>query len=127
MSKSTLTSVLVALATTLVPVAGSTAATTQPVSKCKIVITGAQWHIRGSGSGSKYTLAAKGMSCSSARAWVVKFTHQTGKGVGQALNGPPGFKCQSFSEAASGDKLVYAGVCMHTPHNIPFFEWAPKK
>ena len=126
MSRSKLTSVLVAVATALVLVAGSTAAAATPVSKCKIVITGAPWHIHGSGSGSNYTLAATGMSCSSVRARVVKFTHQTSRGLGQTLNGPSGFKCQSFSEAASSDKLVYAGACLHPPHNLPSFEWTPK-
>jgi hypothetical protein len=69
----------------------------------------------------------EGHACSSARAWVVKFTHRRSRGLGSPLKGPAGFKCQSFSEAASGDKLVYAGVCRHTPHNIPFFGWAAKQ
>jgi hypothetical protein len=110
----------------LVAVAGSQAATTNSPSHCKIVITAAPWHIHGSRSGNRYTIAAKGMSCSSARGWVVKFTRRKSEGLGHVLRGPSGFHCQSFSEAA-GDKLVYSGVCMHPPHNIPFFEWAPKK
>jgi hypothetical protein len=56
---------------------------------------------------------------------VAAFTHQSGGEFG-AFKGPPGFKCKSFSTAASGDKLLYSGVCMRSPHNDPFFEWAPK-
>jgi hypothetical protein len=106
--------------------AGSQAATAATVSTCKIVITGAPWRIRAAGgslAGHKYTIAGKGISCSSARTWVTKFTHQ--QDVGQ-IKGPPGFTCRSFSTTASGDKLLYSGACMHPPHNIPFFEWAPK-
>jgi hypothetical protein len=56
---------------------------------------------------------------------VVAFTHQPGREFG-AFKGPNGFKCESFSTAASGDKLLYSGVCMKGPHNDPFFEWGPK-
>jgi hypothetical protein len=97
------------------------------VSIRRCLVSAAHWNIRGTGSGSNYTVAAEGMSCSAARAWVVKFTHKTVTGLGQALKGPSSFKCQSFSTAASGDKLVYADVCRRPPHNIPFFEWAPKR
>jgi hypothetical protein len=107
---------------------GSRGATATAPSKCKIVIVGATWRIRahvagGSSAGNQYTLGAEGMSCSSARAWAAKFTHlpDTAK-----IKGPTGFRCQSFSLASSGDKLLYSGVCMHPPHNIPFFEWGPK-
>jgi hypothetical protein len=106
--------------------AGSQAATAATVSTCKIVITGAPWRIRAAGgslAGDKYTIAGKGTSCSSTRTWVTRFTHQQDTGK---IKGPPGFTCRSFSTAASGDKLLYSGACMHPPHNIPFFEWAPK-
>jgi hypothetical protein len=96
------------------------------LSSCKIVITGTPWRIRTAGgnlAGNKYTLAGKGISCSAARPWVTRFTKQ--KDTGQ-IKGPAGFTCRSFSTAASGDKLLYSGVCMHPPHNTPFFEWAPK-
>jgi hypothetical protein len=102
------------------------AATTAALSTCKIVITAAPWRIRAAGgslTGNTYTLAAKGISCSAARALVTKFTHQQDTAQ---INGPSGFTCTSFSTAASGDKLLYSGACMHAPHNIPFFEWAPK-
>jgi hypothetical protein len=105
---------------------GSQAPTTAALSTCKIVITGTPWRIRatsGSLAGNKYTIAAKGISCSAARTWVTTFTHQQDTGQ---IKGPPGFTCRSFSTAVSGDKLLYSGVCMHPPHNIPFFEWAPK-
>jgi hypothetical protein len=104
----------------------SQAVTAATVSTCKIVITGAPWRIRAAGgtlAGDKYTIAGKGSSCSAARTWVTKFTHQQDAGQ---IKGPRGFTCRSFSTAASGDKLLYSGACMHPPHNIPFFEWAPK-
>jgi hypothetical protein len=106
--------------------AGSYAATTVALSTCKIVVTGAPWRIRAAGgslTGNRYTIAGKGISCSTAGAWVTKFTHQQDTG---RIKGPPGFNCRSFSTAASGDKLLYSGACMRAPHNTPFFEWAPK-
>ena len=102
------------------------APTTVALSTCKIVVTGTPWRIRAAGgslAGNKYTIAGKGISCSAARSWVAKFTRQPDTGK---INGPRGFNCRSFSTAASGDKLLYSGACMHSPHNIPFFEWAPK-
>jgi hypothetical protein len=101
------------------------------VSDCTLVIRGAPWRIRagvpgGSISGDKYTVKARNMSCSSAKAWVTKFTNQRNPGVGQALKGPSGFKCTSFTTKASGAKLVVAGVCARPPHNVPFFGWGPK-
>ena len=105
--------------------AGSQAAAAA-LSNCKIVITGAPWRIRVHGlSGNKYTLKARDISCSSVRAQVAAFTHRPGLEMG-AVKGPTGFTCKSFSTAASGDKLLYSGVCMHPPHNDPFFEWGPK-
>jgi hypothetical protein len=106
--------------------AGSRAATAATASTCKIVVTAAAWRIRAAGgslAGDKYTIAGKGTSCSSARAWVTRFTHQQDTGQ---IKGPPGFTCRSFSTATSGDSLLYSGICMHPPHNIAFFEWAPK-
>jgi hypothetical protein len=89
------------------------------------VVAGAPWKVA-THSGSKYTLAARGMSCATARPWAVKFTHQTAGATGKAFKGPSGFTCRSFSTIASGDKLLYSGVCMKGPHNHPFFEWGPK-
>jgi hypothetical protein len=102
-------------------------AATAALSDCTIVISGAPWRIRAHGilSGDKYTRKARDISCSSVRARVAAFTHKPGVQLG-AFKGPSGFKCKSFSTAASGDKLLYAGVCMHPPHNDPFFEWGPK-
>ena len=122
------TSVAILLAaTTVVAATGSQAATAHVASKCKIVVKATPWHIHGSGSGSKYTVVAGGMSCSSERRWVLKFTHETGKGIGKTLKGPSGYWCESDSEAASGDNHVYAGLCAQPPHNVTFFTWAPKK
>ena len=96
------------------------------LSNCTIVISGAPWRIRVHGlSGDKYTLKARDVSCSSVRAQVAAFTHQPGREFG-TFKGPSGLTCKSFSTAASGDKLLYSGVCMHPPHNDPFFEWGPK-
>lgn len=106
----------------------SSKAATAAMSKCSIVISGAAWRIRAAGtlSGDKYTLAAENMSCSSMRTWVAAVTHRHGTMLGQTFNGPPGFMCKSFSTANSGDKLLYAGACMHGPRNVPFFGWGPK-
>jgi hypothetical protein len=97
------------------------------LSDCTIVISGAPWRIRGRAtrSGNTYTLKGRDLSCASVRAQVVAFTHQSGAEFG-AFKGPAGFKCTSFSTAASGDTLLYSGACMHPPHNDPFFEWGPK-
>lgn len=130
----TLTAALALMTITLALAATSRAATSPTPSKCTLVIRGAHWSIReprGRISGNKYTLAARNVSCSSVRRWAVKLTHVKIKGsgqqgLGQTLNGPAGYKCRSFSEAASGDDLVYTGVCLHPPHNDPSFEWTPK-
>ena len=100
----------------------------QAISKCSIVVSGTPWHIRAGGtvSGDKYTIAAHGMSCATARPWVLKFTKQTNPGIGKALTGPSGFACRSWTTPASGAKLVVSGVCAVPPHNNPFFGWGPK-
>ena len=77
----------------------------------------------GSLAGDKYTIAGKGTSCSSARTRVTKFTHQQDT---IPIKGPAGFTCRSFSTAASGDKLLDSGACMHPPHNIPSSNGRPK-
>ena len=63
------------------------------------------------------------MSCTAARTWITKATHQPATAP---IKGPAGFICHSFSTPASGDKLQYSGICMHPPHNTPFIEWAPE-
>lgn len=93
------------------------------VSACKITISGAPWHV-GAYAGDKYTVAGKGMSCTAARTWITRATHQSATAP---IKGPAGYVCHSFSTTASGDKLQYSGVCMHPPHNTPFIEWAPKE
>jgi hypothetical protein len=94
-------------------------------TNCRIVVAGASWKVAAH-SGSSYTLAARGMSCATARPWAVKLTHQTAGATGKSFKGPSGFTCRSFSTTSSGDKLLYSGVCMKGPHNDPFFEWGPK-
>jgi hypothetical protein len=117
---------IIALASTLFAASGALASTSgRAETNCKIVVAGAPWKIA-TRSGSNYTLAARGMSCATARPWAVKFTHQTAGATGKAFKGPSGFTCRSFSTTASGDKLLYSGVCMKGPHNHPFFEWGPK-
>lgn len=127
------TSVTILLATLAsVSAAGSQAAGTSHAAsaKCHLVITGAPWSIRtrvGRVTGSKYTLAADGVWCSAGRPWVMKFTHQKGKGLGTTLHGPRGLTCHSLSTPVSGDNLVYAGVCAHgTGYKPPGFGWAPQ-
>jgi hypothetical protein len=105
---------------------GSRAANGAGETNCTLVISGAPWRIRaasGTLAGDKYTLTARNMSCNSLRSSVAKFTHQQGSAP---IKGPSTFKCVSFSTAASGNKLLYSGACMHPPHNDPFFEWGPK-
>jgi hypothetical protein len=100
--------------------------TAAATTNCTIVITGAPWHVRVHNlSGDKYTLKGRDISCSSVRAQVAALTHRPGLEFG-SFAGRSGFKCKSFSTAASGDKLLYSGVCMRGPHNDPFFEWGPK-
>ena len=111
---------------------GSQAATAPhaAAAKCHLVITGAPWSIKthpGLRSGTRYTLAADGIWCSAGRLWVMKFTHQKGRGLGAILHGPRGLKCHSLSTPLSGDKPVYAGVCAHgTGYKPPGFGWAPQ-
>lgn len=125
----TLIAVLVTLATIRAPVSAAHAATAHAASTCRIVITGPHWRVGFPGhyrSGSQYIVTAVGTSCSSALPSVRKFTRQKGTHGGETLKGPSGFKCTSESSAASGDKLIYAGICLHPPHNAPFFNWAPR-
>jgi hypothetical protein len=110
---------------TSIAATGSQAATARAASaRCHIVVTGAHWSIPAPGgriSGDKYTVAAVGMSCASARPWAIKFTHAKVKVSGQILKGPRGFRCISYSEP-----VPYTGVCTQPPHNHPFFGWGPK-
>ena len=101
----------------------------QAISRCSIVVSGTPWRIRAGGSisGDRYTISAHGMSCATARPWVLKFTKQTNPGIGKTLKGPSGFTCRSWTTPASGAKLVISGVCMVPPHNNPFFGWGPKQ
>lgn len=98
-------------------------------SPCTIVVTGARWRNQEAGrtmaAGSKYTVAAGGMSCSSAGAMVVALTHRHGKAYGQSFTGPRGFICKSLTLPALGT-LQVAGRCMHQPQNYPVFSWGPQ-
>jgi hypothetical protein len=98
------------------------------VSRCSIVVSGTPWHIRAGGSisGDTYAISAHGMSCSTARPWVLKLSSQSNPGIGKTLNGPRGFTCRSWTTPASGAKLVVSGICSVQPHNNPFFGWGPK-
>ena len=97
------------------------------VAKCTVMVNGAHWSIGGNGSGSTYKVVANGMSCSVAATWVRKFTHRPGGTLGATFHaGPAGYTCRSLSTPASGDKLMYAGVCVHAP-GVPFFGWAAKR
>jgi hypothetical protein len=94
---------------------------------CTITVNAAHWKIRGAGSGSTYRVVATGMSCSVAGTWVRKLSALKGNpgGGGTFRGGPAGFTCRSLSIPVSGDKLIYAGACVHSPGK-PFFGWAPK-
>jgi hypothetical protein len=118
---------IVLVATTSIAATGSQAATAHAASKCRTVVKATPWAIHGSGSGNTYTLVAAGMSCSAATRWVLTFTQEVGRGLGKTLQGPSGYRCESASEAASGDNHVYAGLCGQPPHNVAFFDWAPAK
>jgi hypothetical protein len=123
---------VLAVTTALAGQAGTVASgagTMQTISRCSIVVSGAPWRIRAAGgsiSGDTYTISAHGMSCATARPWVLKFTRQSNPGVGKILKGPSGFTCRSWTTPASGAKLVVSGVCAAPPHNNPFFGWGPK-
>jgi hypothetical protein len=117
-------------ALTFVAATGSEAAAVGSASaKCHVVVTGAPWSIRSSAgrlSGNRYTLVADRPWCSAGRRWVVKFSHEKGKGLGATLAGPTGLTCHSLSTPASGDSLVYTGVCGHASGSKPpGFGWAP--
>jgi hypothetical protein len=122
---------LLLAAATLEAATGSPAVTVHAASaKCHVVVRGAPWSIRSSAgrlSGSRYTLVADGPWCSAGRHWVVKFTHQRSKQLGEILTGPRGLRCHSLSTPASGDTLIYTGVCGHaTGYKPPGFGWAPQ-
>jgi hypothetical protein len=127
---STSVAVLLAAATFEAATGSQAATATAASAKCHVVVTGAPWSIRSSVgrlSGNRYTLVADSPWCSAGRPWVVKFTHQTSKRLGQAITGPQGLKCHSLSTPASGDSLVYTGVCGHaTGYKPPGFGWAPQ-
>jgi hypothetical protein len=90
-------------------------AATAALSDCTIVITAAPWRYL-SLAGNKYTLKARAISCSGVRARVLAFTKQKDTGH---IKGPADFTCHSLSTTATGDTLLYSGVCMHGPHNDP--------
>jgi hypothetical protein len=120
-------SVLTVAAALVAVAAAQAAGTGSAAGKCTITVKATHWSIRGgAGSGDQYKVVAEGMSCSVARPWVLKFTSRHSSGLGSTLKGPSGFACKSWSTPASGDKLVYAGVCMHAP-GVPFFSWAPRQ
>lgn len=128
--KSTLLATLVIVAAVLAPIASSTPRRSAQqkqgsgMLRCGTV-TGAHWNIRGTaGSGSHYTVTAEGVACSNARKWVPALTHQPNPGPGKAVKSPSGFTCRSIATPASGDKLVYGGVCLHPGHT--FFTWTVK-
>lgn len=127
-SRSSLRVVLVALVALTSMAMGATSslasASGRAATNCRFVVCGAPWKVA-TRSESNYALAARGVPCALARPWAMKLTHQTDRASGP-FKGPAGFTCRSFSTSASGDKLLYAGVCSKGPHNLPFFGWGPK-
>jgi hypothetical protein len=119
--------VVLAMTAALAAVAPAQATSRAPSHvRCIVMVSGAHWSIRGSGSGTTYKVVAEGLSCSVAKTWVQKLTHRTSGAIGSTFKaGPAGFTCRSLSTAASGDKLLYAGACVHSP-GVPFFGWSAK-
>jgi hypothetical protein len=120
----------IALAAAAALIAAAPAGATQRVASAPTcsAVSGAHWSIRGNGSGTTYKVVARGMSCSAASTWVQKLTRRTSPAMGGIFRGgPAGFTCRSLSVAASGDKLMYAGACVHTGGGTPFFGWAAKR
>ena len=116
----------VAAVAALVAALGVQGAAARPAaSQCTMIVTGAPWTFLRAGSGSSYTLKARGMSCSVARPWVVKLTRLKNPGTGATFKGPLGLTCRSFSITRGQEKLLYSGVCLHPP-GVTFFEWGPK-
>lgn len=96
--------------------------------------TGPKYKYAG-GSTTKYDVAAAGVSCSFAKAWVtrlvrqkpVKTTLSTGQAAG-ALRGPKGWNCYAADPAgrAAIPKVAYAGAC--APSSAPYnkkIAWSP--
>lgn len=115
---------LIAATTAAVGVSSAGAVTAGADAGCTTVVKAAPWNINSLGSGSNYTLKAFGMSCATARAWVVKFSHETE--TGKTLKGPAGFKCESLASKLSGDTHVYDGSCQKGTPASAIFVWAPK-
>ena len=118
-------------AATLEAATGSRAATVHAASaKCHVVVTAAPWSIRsrvGRLSGNRYTLVADSPWCSAGRAWVVKFTHQKSKRLGQALTGPRGLKCHSLAtRQAVTTSSIPASVGTRQATSRPALDGRPK-
>ena len=95
------------------------------VTKCSPVV-GAHWSIRAPGgkvSGTRYNVSTEGVSCAFALRFVPALTRKPNSAT--PPKGPGRYRCLSFTVAASGDKLLYSGVCKIAP-GVPFFEWGPK-
>jgi hypothetical protein len=115
---------LIAATAVAVGVGSAGAVTAGATEGCTTVVKGAPWSVKSLGSGSNYILRASGMSCATAKAWVVKFSHETLTGA--TLKGPAGFKCESTASKLAGDTHVYDGVCQKGTPTSAIFVWAPK-
>lgn len=117
---------LAAVAALIVAVPAEATQSASSGTTCRITATGAHFSIRGVASGSNYQVVARGMSCSVARTWMQRLARRTSPATGGPFGGgPAGFTCTSFSVAASGDKLIYAGACKRSGGRV-FFGWAAK-
>jgi hypothetical protein len=116
---------LVAATTAGIGVGSAAAATVRSTASCSTVVRGAPWKIKSLGSGSSYTVQGHGMSCATARAWVVKFSHETETGE-TVLKGPAGYRCESLASKLSGDTHVYDGECQKGTPASAILVWAPK-
>ncbi len=99
--------------------AGAALARTQS-SPCGFVVKAAPWSFKGQ-KGTAYTVVAEGgASCSTARAWVPRLTHE--HAAFDLVSVPTGWHCSTTGGITTG--LTPAGQCTTPAGGI--VEWLPK-
>jgi hypothetical protein len=82
-------------------------------------------------STTKYGIAAVGVSCSFAKAWVPRLVPKIPvKGTGYAvftIPGPPGWRCNAYDPrgGTAKPKRAYAGACVPSTPTRKKFAWQP--
>lgn len=117
---------LAAVVLLLLALPGSTAharpaqpAAPQAMTRC--IGTGAAWH-RGTASGSRYAIIARGVTCTFAKRWVARLSRFDVMIPGQRLTtGPAGYKCIATVPVDGKAKI---GACGSSGGRG--FSWAPK-